>query len=68
MTIDIYDFSMDRVATIQEYEWDPIGNTNDRSAKWDGRNDAGDIVASGVYFFRANIEGKITWGKLVIIN
>jgi photosystem II stability/assembly factor-like uncharacterized protein len=66
--IDIYDFSMDKVASIREYEPDPTGNAPDRSAKWDGRNDEGMLVASGVYFFRANIEGKITWGKLVIIN
>jgi flagellar hook assembly protein FlgD len=37
-------------------------------AKWDGRNEAGNIVASGVYSFRAEINGKVTWGKIVVIN
>lgn len=68
VVIDIYDFSMDHVATIREYESQPIGDTYDRNSKWDGKNDAGRLVASGVYFFRINVEGKITWGKLVVIN
>ena len=63
-----YDFAIDHVASIREYESEPIGDTNDRSAKWDGKNDAGVTVASGVYFFRVNVEGNITWGKLVVIN
>jgi hypothetical protein len=66
--VDIYDFSIDHVATIREYESYPTDGTNDRSAKWNGKNDAGITVASGVYFFRINVEGKITWGKLVVIN
>jgi hypothetical protein len=68
VVIDIYDWGMDKVATIREFETDPGGNVPDRSAKWDGRNTRGDIVASGVYFFRVEIEGRTTWGKLVVIN
>jgi len=66
--VDIYDFAIDHVATIREYESSPIDGTNDRSARWNGKNDAGITVATGVYFFRINVEGKITWGKLVVIN
>jgi len=68
VVVDIYDFSIDHVATIREYESYPIDGTNDRSAKWNGKSDAGITVATGVYFFRINVEGKITWGKLVVIN
>lgn len=57
--IKIYDFAMDPVAEI------PVG---DLKPKWDGKNSHGDVVASGVYFFRAKINGKVTWGKIVIIN
>jgi len=57
--IKIYDFAMNPVATI------PVG---DLKPKWDGRNSAGDGVASGVYFYRAKVNGKVTWGKLVVIN
>ncbi len=66
--IDIYDYAMDHVATIREYEASPVGETFDRSAKWNGTNNTGAVVASGVYLFRVNIDGKITWGKLVVIN
>ncbi|TFH01841.1 MAG: hypothetical protein E4H13_03760 [Calditrichales bacterium] len=66
--IDIYDFSMDHVVTIRENESFPSEATYDRNARWDGKNEAGMPVASGVYFFRVNVEGKISWGKLVIIN
>jgi photosystem II stability/assembly factor-like uncharacterized protein len=66
--IDIYDFAMDKVIGFTENESLPSGSSPDRSAKWDGRNSRGDVVASGVYFFRVKIEGNVTWGKLVIIN
>ena len=57
--IQIFDFSMDKVKTI------PI---NDYRPKWDGTNDEGEIVASGIYFFRAEVDGKVSWGKIAIIN
>jgi len=57
--IKIFDFAMDKVASISADELKP---------KWDGRNLKGDLTASGVYFFRAKSGGKVTWGKIVIIN
>ena len=57
--IRIYDFAMDQVAEI------PISNLK---PKWDGTNFKGDVVASGVYFFRARVNGKVTWGKIVVVN
>jgi len=58
-SIKIYDFAMEQVVAIPSDGFQP---------KWDGRNDAGDTVASGVYFFRAKVDGKVTWGKIVVIN
>ncbi|MBD3225065.1 MAG: hypothetical protein GF313_10080 [Caldithrix sp.] len=57
--IEIYDFAMDKVTTV------PVSGLK---PKWDGTNSAGQIVASGVYFFRAQLNGQVTWGKIVIIN
>ena len=57
--IKIYDFAMDKVASI---------SADDLKPKWDGRNLNGETAASGVYFFRAKAGGKVTWGKIVIIN
>ena len=36
--------------------------------KWDGKNDNGNNVASGVYFFRAEVDGDVNWGKIVVVN
>ncbi len=58
-SIKIYDFAMDFVADI------PTGELN---PKWNGKNSAGKTVASGVYFFKAEIGGSATWGKVVVIN
>ncbi len=66
--IDIYDFAMAKVISIHEYETKLTGSSPDRSAKWNGKNSDGKVVASGVYFFRVKVEGNVTWGKLVIIN
>ncbi len=57
--IKIYDFSMEQVRALPVTEYKP---------KWDGKNDAGEQVASGVYHFRAKVKGKIIWGKIVVIN
>ena len=57
--IQIFDFSMDKVKTISIDDFRP---------KWDGTNDNGDVVASGIYFFRAEVDGKISWGKIAVIN
>jgi hypothetical protein len=59
---------MEKVATIREFENAPVGNTFDRSARWDGRTAWGRIVASGVYFYRIKVERKVSWGKFVVIN
>ncbi|WP_456439111.1 hypothetical protein [Caldithrix abyssi] len=57
--IRIYDFAMDLVAEIPPSNLKP---------KWDGKNQKGDVVASGVYFFRAKVNGQVTWGKIVVVN
>lgn len=65
--IKIYNFGMEPVITIRDVETNINGPT-DRSTSWDGRDSMGHIVASGVYFFRAKIEGRVSWGKVVVIN
>lgn len=66
--IDIYNFAMEKVISLQETENPPLQNTFDRSAKWDGRDNNGRMVDNGVYFFRAQVEGEVTWGKVVVVN
>jgi hypothetical protein len=66
VTIEIYDFALDRVRTIgpqshpgQEEIW----------SFWDGCNEDGDIVANGVYFYKIEADGKILGhGKIVVLD
>ena len=67
VSIGIYNFAMEKVIEISEYvEGDP--SYPDRSIKWNGRDSQGEIVANGVYFFRAGTPSGTFWGKIVIIN
>lgn len=66
--IEIFDYAMDKVATIRDHKTGSESGNADRSSKWDGRSDAGNVVASGVYVFRIQTDAKTTWGKIVIIN
>jgi hypothetical protein len=66
--IDIYNFAMEHVVTLRDQQFAVDASSMDRSTKWDGTDDSGNRVASGVYFFRANVDGETTWGKLVVIN
>ncbi|MEJ2052064.1 MAG: hypothetical protein P8Y60_19905 [Calditrichota bacterium] len=68
VSIDIFNFAMEKVITIRKQEFAPTQNSFDRSATWDGRDNNGRMVDNGVYFFRAKVEGKVSWGKIVVIN
>ncbi len=66
VTIKIYDFAMNLVITLLD-EVSTAGRDQDR--EWDGRNEEGDIVANGVYFFKVEAPGGQTeWGKLVVLK
>ncbi len=66
--IKIYNWAMEHVRTLNADEGNWSDSSRDRSVEWDGRDIDGRIVDSGVYFFRADIGGKVTWGKVVIID
>jgi hypothetical protein len=73
VTIEVFDFAMQKVATILDGAFragkpgpDPDG-TNHYVEEWDARNDDGRPVATGVYFFRVEMDGTANWGKLVIL-
>ena len=67
VNIDIFNFALERVKTIRDEIILPI-RSYDRSAHWDGRDSNGRMVDNGVYFFRVEVEGKVNWGKIVVIN
>jgi len=73
VTIEVFDFAMQKVATILDGEYrdgrpggDPFG-TNHYYEEWNATNDKGQQVATGVYFFRVEQADGTHWGKLVIL-
>ncbi|MBN1559767.1 hypothetical protein JW998_05925 [candidate division KSB1 bacterium] len=67
VTVKIYDFAMDLVATVCENKF--RHGPADLSEVWNGKNDYGDEVANGVYFYSIAIEGDgAYWGKILIVN
>ncbi len=66
--IDILNFAMEKVITLQSDQVAPQQGNFDRSLFWDGRDANGRMVDNGVYFFRARVGNRVSWGKIVIIN
>lgn len=67
VTIKIYDFAMNLVTTVVDNQFRYGGRDYDEP--WNGRNDRGNPVANGVYFFRMETSsGQKEWGKLVILK
>ncbi len=67
VTLSVYDFALKEVARVVKGEARPADA--ELSETWNGRNDYGDIVANGVYFYKLDLEGQGThWGKIVVID
>ena len=67
VTIKIYDFAMDLVTTVCENK--SRSGPGDFNEVWTGKNDYGDDVANGVYFYSVTLDGDGTyWGKIMIVN
>jgi len=68
VTIKIYDFNLDLVKTVI----DGISRADGRECDvdiWDGRNERGDVVANGVYFYNIKLStGQSWWGKVAMIK
>jgi hypothetical protein len=68
VTIKIFDFNLDLVKTV-------IDNQNRAGSQeydidiWDGKNDVGDYVANGIYFFNIKLStGPSWWGKVAVVK
>ncbi len=65
VSIEVFDFGMNRVRTLLSQ----APRTGERDELWDGRNDAGDLVPNGVYFYRVTInEQDPVWGKVMVLQ
>ncbi|MBN1895328.1 hypothetical protein JW906_12575 [bacterium] len=67
VTVEVYDFSMALVRNVVQDKPRPV--PGDYAEAWDGRNDLGEPVANGVYFYRLRLSGGGEyWGKVIILN
>lgn len=67
VTVKIYDFGMNLVKTVIHNKERHL--SGDCCEVWDGRNDVGDIVANGAYFYKIKLKGRDPiWGKVLILN
>lgn len=67
VTIRLYDYAMQLVTTVVEGK--PRPANGDFYEIWDGRDDQGQPVANGVYFYRLDLEGEGRfWGKVMVLN
>ena len=70
VTIKVYDFAMNLVKTVIDNEPRAPRETSDQEDDdtWNLRNDNGDIVAAGVYFFVIETSsGHKDWGKIMVL-
>ncbi|MEE9442435.1 MAG: hypothetical protein V3V99_07185 [candidate division Zixibacteria bacterium] len=66
ITVEIYDFAMNLVAVPSENRYREGGE--DYFETWDGYNQSGEVVATGMYFFKVSYSaGQEYWGRLAII-
>ncbi len=67
VTVRVYDFDMTLVREVESGIYRTGGAEYD--AVWNGKNDFGEKVANGVYFYRVDLPGgKSVWGKVIVLD
>ncbi len=64
LSIWIFDVSGNLVREINDINV----NRNTNQAAWDGRNESGEYVASGIYFLHVETGGKSSSLKMAVLN
>jgi len=69
VTITIYD-ALGRVIKQLDLGYQPAGlyRTRPRAAHWDGRNEVGESVASGVYFVQLKTKGYQQTRRIILLK
>lgn len=66
VTVTVYDFGMNLVTSL---EYEAVSPGLQSEPVWTGRNDLGNQVANGVYFYRVQVSGEGTyWGKVIVVD
>lgn len=67
VTIRVFDFSMQPVKTLLQNA--SRTGLQEHDEIWDGRDDRGNRVPNGVYFYRVEVENREPlWGKILVIK
>jgi hypothetical protein len=67
VSVRVYDFGMNLVKTVADGKSRPL--PGDYAEVWDGKNEIGEMVANGVYFYQITLSGgKTLWGKVMVVN
>jgi len=67
VTLEVFDFGMQRVRTVLRDA--PRGGPGELDEIWDGRDDGGQRVPNGVYFYRLILSGgEPLWGKIMVLQ
>ena len=69
MTISIYDATGQRIRTLAlGVQAAGFYQSRSRAAYWDGRNDLGERVSSGVYFYQLATPSEYQMKRMVIVK
>ncbi|MBS1491889.1 MAG: hypothetical protein JST55_00180 [Bacteroidetes bacterium] len=67
VTIRIFDFGMNQVRTLIQNA--TRTSPDDLFTSWDGKNNEGNQVANGVYFYRVDVDSDTpVWGKILVLQ
>jgi len=66
VSITVFDFGMHRVREVADAVEAQFDGAQERT--WNGRNEAGYLVANGTYFIRIEVDSEIHWTKVMVIN
>ena len=67
VTIRIMDFGMSLVRTLIQNA--PRGGDSEQIEFWDGRDENGELVANGAYFYRVDVDSRDpAFGKIMVIK
>lgn len=66
VSITVFDFAMHKVKEVVQGIQASFDGSQERT--WNGRNEKGYLVANGTYFIRIEVQNKIEWTKVMVIN
>ncbi len=69
VTIRIFDFGMNYLRTVIQSASRKISTSDPPYDSWDGRDDSGNIVPNGVYFYRIEVgSNDPLYGKILVVQ